>query len=376
GRTGQTWYRTGDWGRLHPDGTIEFLGRRDDQVKIRGYRVELREVEAALEELDGVEQAAVIATGERTDRRLHAVVVTTRPLQDLRAELAQRLPSHMLPATFTRRTALPRTPTGKIDRAELSHAAATADRLAIPSANGSAGMRAAGPLQDALRALLPTPADLDDDLLDAGLTSIDVIRIANVVERHTGIRPDLAAFYQAPTLRTLLQHASTARTDTRPAASTTPSPWTALPTLTDPDEREHFRSSRPAYPPPPDHRTLPAPRPCPTSCRERRFTPRRFSSRPVTTGQLGHLLESLRRELTPGRSGFLYPSAGGLYSVHLHLYAPAGRVQGLDGGLYRYHPDAHDLAAYAPGIALDPAAVHLGRVNLSAAESAAFTLLL
>lgn len=374
GRTGQTWYRTGDWGRLMPDGTIEFLGRRDDQVKIRGYRVELREVETALGALDGVEQAAVVVTGERSDRRLHAVVVSTRPPADLRAGLARRLPSHMLPATLTRRTDLPRTATGKIDRAELARTVPQPDPAA--PAQNRAEAEQPEPLRDALCALLPAPAGLDDDLLDAGLTSIDVIRMANLVEQHTGLRPGLTAFYQAPTLRTLLQHTDGDRTDHPPAAVADTSPWAAFPTLTDPPERERFRSARPAYPPAGAHRLLPAAPASAASLRARRFTPRRFSARPVTAGALGHLLESLRRDPAPGRSGFLYPSAGGLYSVQLHLYARPGRVEGLDGGVYRYHPDAHDLLEHATGIDLDPAAVHLGPVNRPAALSAAFTLFL
>ncbi|MFD7615574.1 amino acid adenylation domain-containing protein [Streptomyces sp. NPDC059802] len=374
GRTGQTWYRTGDWGRLLTDGTIEFLGRRDDQVKIRGYRVELREVESALTALDDVEEAAVIVTGERSDRRLHAVVVSTRPLPDLRAELARRLPAHMLPATLTRRTDLPRTATGKIDRAELARAVPRPDKE-TPAPDCEKTKRT-GPLRDALCALLPAPAGLDDDLLDAGLTSIDVIRMANLVEQHTGLRPDLAEFYQAPTLRTLLQHADGDRTDQPPTAATDPSPWTAFPTLTDPGERETFRAARPAYPPPPAPRILPAARPSAPSSHVRRFTPRRFSEQPVTADALGQMLESLRRVPGPGRSGFLYPSAGGLYSVHLHLWVSPGRIAGLDGGIYRYHPEAHDLIAHATGIDLDPAAVHLGPVNRPAAMSAAFTLFL
>jgi nitroreductase len=48
----------------------------------------------------------------------------------------------------------------------------------------------------------------------------------------------------------------------------------------------------------------------------------------------------------------------------------------LDGGVYRYHPDAHDLIAHATGIGLAPAAMHLGPVNRPAATSAAFTLFL
>ncbi|MFE4332890.1 amino acid adenylation domain-containing protein [Streptomyces sp. NPDC056831] len=374
GRTGQTWYRTGDWGRLLSDGTIEFLGRRDDQVKIRGYRVELREVETALDALDGIEQAAVIVTGERTDQRLHAVVVATRPLPELRAELARRLPSHMLPATLTHRTDLPRTATGKIDRAELARAVPQPGPVAPAPDRGETEQT--GPLRDALCALLPAPAGLDDDLLDAGLTSIDVIRMANLVEQHAGGRPDLTEFYRTPTLRTLLQHADGDRADSPPAAVTDTSPWTAFPTLTDPGEREHFRSGRPAYPTAQAHRILPAAPLAATSHRARRFTPRRFSDRPVTAEALGHLLECLRRDPVPGRSGFLYPSAGGLYSVQLHLHARPGRVEGLDGGVYRYHPDAHDLIAHATGIDLDPAAMHLGPVNRPTAKSAAFTLFL
>ena len=38
-------YKTGDFGRYLPDGTLEFFGRQDQQVKIRGFRVELGQVE-------------------------------------------------------------------------------------------------------------------------------------------------------------------------------------------------------------------------------------------------------------------------------------------------------------------------------------------
>ena len=41
-------YKTGDKGRILPDGNIEFLGRIDSQVKIQGHRIELGEVESSL----------------------------------------------------------------------------------------------------------------------------------------------------------------------------------------------------------------------------------------------------------------------------------------------------------------------------------------
>ena len=42
---GEKLYRSGDLGKMNPDGTIDYIGRNDDQVKIRGYRIEIGEIE-------------------------------------------------------------------------------------------------------------------------------------------------------------------------------------------------------------------------------------------------------------------------------------------------------------------------------------------
>ncbi len=57
-------YKTGDLGCLHPDGNIEFLGRKDDQVKLNGYRIELGEIAAKLNKLPGISDALVILQAE------------------------------------------------------------------------------------------------------------------------------------------------------------------------------------------------------------------------------------------------------------------------------------------------------------------------
>ena len=54
-------YRTGDFGRLCADGTLEFQGRIDSQTKIRGHRVEPAETESALLEHRSVREVAVVA---------------------------------------------------------------------------------------------------------------------------------------------------------------------------------------------------------------------------------------------------------------------------------------------------------------------------
>ncbi|GAA3453636.1 non-ribosomal peptide synthetase [Dactylosporangium matsuzakiense] len=114
-------YRTGDLARLLPSGEIEFLGRADDQVKVDGHRVEPAEVAAALEEHPQVRRAAVVArTSPAGAKVLCAFVVTagTGP-GELTAFVAERLPRHMVPATVTVVSELPRTANGKIDTGAL-----------------------------------------------------------------------------------------------------------------------------------------------------------------------------------------------------------------------------------------------------------------
>ncbi|WP_405917757.1 amino acid adenylation domain-containing protein [Streptomyces sp. NBC_00728] len=78
-RTGERLYRTGDFGRYRPDGTIEFLGRRDGQVKINGHRVELGEIEATLAAHPGVDSAVVVkAAGQDGATRLLGYVVPVK----------------------------------------------------------------------------------------------------------------------------------------------------------------------------------------------------------------------------------------------------------------------------------------------------------
>ena len=116
-------YKTGDAARYLPDGNIEFLGRVDEQIKIRGYRVEPGEIEATLSQYEGVQDVAVIVqVDEKGRKRLEAYLAAAADLSqaDLREYLGARLPSYMIPSAFVLLNALPRTPSGKLDRRALS----------------------------------------------------------------------------------------------------------------------------------------------------------------------------------------------------------------------------------------------------------------
>ncbi|PEG38132.1 non-ribosomal peptide synthetase, partial [Mycolicibacterium duvalii] len=120
GPPGQRMYRTGDLVRWRADGQLEYLGRGDHQVKIRGFRIELGEIQSVLAEQDGVEQAIVIAREDRAgDKRLVGYLTGTVDPAQVRARLADRLPSYMVPAAIVVLESLPLTVNGKLDSRAL-----------------------------------------------------------------------------------------------------------------------------------------------------------------------------------------------------------------------------------------------------------------
>ncbi|MGW0071252.1 non-ribosomal peptide synthetase, partial [Streptosporangium sandarakinum] len=121
-------FRTGDLGRLNPDGTVTLAGRRDDQVKVRGFRVEPGGVEAALAAHPAVRSAAVVAVGGAggagggREAVLYGYAVPVRPgvsSARLLEHLRGVLPEYAVPAGVEVVAALPLTPNGKVDRAAL-----------------------------------------------------------------------------------------------------------------------------------------------------------------------------------------------------------------------------------------------------------------
>jgi amino acid adenylation domain-containing protein len=117
-------YRTGDLVRILPDGRcLDFVGRRDNQIKHMGYRIELEEIEAALNRIDGVVQSAVLQRTQRSGRSfISAYVAADVDLteQTLRTKLGHALPPYMIPQRFQLRSMLPTNANGKVDRLALA----------------------------------------------------------------------------------------------------------------------------------------------------------------------------------------------------------------------------------------------------------------
>jgi amino acid adenylation domain-containing protein len=115
-------HKTGDFGRLLGDGSLELLGRRDQQVKVRGHRVELGEIENILRAHKDVADVAVVDRDDAEGNKFLVAYLTmsngTRA-EDLRPYLSERLPEAMMPSAFVQLDRLPRTLNGKVDRKAL-----------------------------------------------------------------------------------------------------------------------------------------------------------------------------------------------------------------------------------------------------------------
>jgi D-alanine--poly(phosphoribitol) ligase subunit 1 len=117
-------FRTGDLVSVE-NGVMRFHGRTDDEVKIRGYRVNPLEVEACLGRRPGVSEAICVpvnlSVGSRQLRA--AVTVASDEEFDAGAALAalrEELPAHSVPPSISVLTAMPRTSSGKVDRAAVA----------------------------------------------------------------------------------------------------------------------------------------------------------------------------------------------------------------------------------------------------------------
>jgi acyl-CoA synthetase (AMP-forming)/AMP-acid ligase II len=115
---------TGDLFRMDDEGFVYFVGRKDDIIKSRGEKVAPKEVEAALYALPGIREAAVVGVPDEVlGRAIRAVVVLAEGVAlDARAVIAHcrsQLEDFMVPREVEFRDSLPKTNTGKIQRARL-----------------------------------------------------------------------------------------------------------------------------------------------------------------------------------------------------------------------------------------------------------------
>jgi syringomycin synthetase protein SyrE len=196
-------YRTGDRGRMTPDGMLHFAGRLDRQVKLRGYRIELAEIEAAMRHLPDVKQAAAKLIDRCGKPEIHGWVggphapASAAVLRVLR----QKLPSYMVPTAITMLPELPESSSGKIDYHQLSPAESG-------SLLGGSGRNPENELERELltmwqQALKKPELTVEDNFFDAGGDSLAAIGVLTGIEKLIGRRVPMYLLSERPTVESL-----------------------------------------------------------------------------------------------------------------------------------------------------------------------------
>ncbi|MEV5791439.1 amino acid adenylation domain-containing protein [Streptomyces sp. NPDC052192] len=213
GPDGGTLYRTGDLARFDAQGLLHYAGREDAQIKLSGHRLELGQVEAALLQYPGVTNAVAVAEHGRLVACLECHGPDPDPA-DLDRHLGELLPAHVRLGRVRRLPALPRTPSGKLDRT----AALTADGVDLGVTGASDG--SLSPLEARLTELFavvtgrrPAP---EQHYFDAGAGSLDLMRFHLHCTTEAGLSFRMADLFEHVTVRSL------AAALTRPTPSSAP----------------------------------------------------------------------------------------------------------------------------------------------------------
>jgi amino acid adenylation domain-containing protein/non-ribosomal peptide synthase protein (TIGR01720 family) len=139
-------YKTGDLARYNADGSIHFVGRKDTQVKLRGQRIELGEIEhhlmadklvrlamitlpkvgpcsqklVAVLSLSGITQPPAANSADAVQILDMSVGGVGEDMNKIQANLANLVPSYMVPTVWIAVHNLPLLPSGKLNRVKVS----------------------------------------------------------------------------------------------------------------------------------------------------------------------------------------------------------------------------------------------------------------
>ena len=206
---GKRFYCTGDMGRLHNDGNLEFLGRRDFQIQLHGIRIELAGIETVVQQLGLAAQCAVVARSQgEGGMQMVAFVVKPRNarIATFRRALAKELPDYMLPHQVVVLDSMPLTVNGKLDRNKLME-------MPLPRQRGSQG-QSATPMSERERRVAVIFARTlglrevgpEESFFDLGGDSLLGMIAMIEIEKELGIAPPPSLLFEAGTVRALASY--------------------------------------------------------------------------------------------------------------------------------------------------------------------------
>ncbi|WP_413755438.1 amino acid adenylation domain-containing protein [Streptomyces sp. MMBL 11-3] len=194
-----TFYRSGDLAHFDGTGLLHYDGRDDDQIKISGHRLELGHLEAALLRHPAVVGALVARDGDSLVALLQCRG-DDPDMRDLTTHLAEQLPPHARIRSFRRVDALPRTPSGKLDRRAVT---AQGRELRLPDTAEPPASAQEARLCALFAAVTGKQVLPDQRFFDAGARSLDLMRFQLRCEVELGLSFTVADLFEHVTVRSL-----------------------------------------------------------------------------------------------------------------------------------------------------------------------------
>ena len=202
-------YNTGDLAKWNTLGEIEFIGRDDNQVKIRGYRVELGEIEAKINEIEGISSSVVVTTQtDENEITLVAYVRAMKPKMEtsyILSTLQKSLPNYMIPYTIVFLDKFPLTANKKIDRKNLSN-------RKIGKSFSKSLKVASTPLEIKLSKFfdevlkLKGQISITDSFFRLGGHSLMAVRLIGLIQKELNFNTSLKDIFDFPTVELLARH--------------------------------------------------------------------------------------------------------------------------------------------------------------------------
>ncbi|MDH5880610.1 amino acid adenylation domain-containing protein [Vibrio sp. S/42/10] len=208
GGPGSRMYRTGDQVVQYADGRLEYLGRLDNQVKIRGLRIELEEIENVINQLDWVEESAVVAFKHQTGDQLIGYVADPMwnelkqdnelKLEIVKQHLSEQLPDYMVPTILLGLSEMPLSPNGKRDRKALPAPEWQSIEYRAPETELERWFAA-----NWAEVLEISQVGLDDNFFALGGHSLLATRVVAKAHQELGLEVALKDFFEAKSLQAL-----------------------------------------------------------------------------------------------------------------------------------------------------------------------------
>ncbi|MGH1331351.1 MAG: AMP-binding protein [Paracoccaceae bacterium] len=207
------WFRSGDLGRLDPQGNLYVVGRLKEMINVGGEKVSPFEIETAALLLPEVLEAAAYALPHPSLGEQVGLTIACRESTDLDAILAHlngQLAPFKCPNTILRVAKLPRLANAKVDRLMLKRGGEkalaermnrqnpSAEPLEIKDPNAALVARI---WMDVLKCRAPAG---EDDFFDMGGDSLRATQFLLLLEKHLGRDISPSQLFESPRFESLI----------------------------------------------------------------------------------------------------------------------------------------------------------------------------